>query len=92
MILGVVNGIIFIKSKQLKKRENHLIKIMLLIRHGLFNLLISAVGIVFFYISVNSDVELVVLTLVLLCLPISWVICIVALIKWIKSKKEITTE
>jgi hypothetical protein len=92
MILGVVNGVMFYKSRLLKKRENNLIRIMLLIRHCLFLFLLSVATLIFLYIPMNPDVEFVMLLLILLCLPIAWVIVIIQLVKWIKSKKQVTSE
>lgn len=88
VILGIVNGIVLFVSKPLKKRENHIIKVILLIRYCLLLLILSVATLILIYVPMSPDVEFVVVLFISLYVPIAGVISIVALVRWMKSKKE----
>ena len=91
LVLGLGRGIILITNKELKKKENRLVKIKVLINPFLIVLLTFVLVLSSLYFHLNPDVEFAVITLIMLCILISGLIGVVWLIKWMKSKNKTTS-
>lgn len=92
LVWGLAPGVLLITNKELKKKENRLVWILVLISPCLISLLATASILSSLYLHLSPDVELVWLALIILCALVAWLIAVISLIKWMKSKNKTTSD
>jgi hypothetical protein len=91
LVWGLAPGILLITNKELKKKENRLVWITVLMNPCLMTLLTTALILSSRYLHLSPDVEFVGFALIILCGLVAWLIAVVSLIKWMKNKNKTTS-
>ncbi len=88
MVLNVILGTVIIRNKELKKRGNYLIRIMVLISPCLLGISISLAILSYLYVHRNFDIMDSWVMISLICVPVSYIVGILWVIQRLKFRKK----